>query len=62
VKGYSLIAGVDEVGRSAWAGPMVAAAVILQDDFDPTGIRSSKRIRHSPLSHPYDRTILMELR
>ncbi|MFA4818249.1 MAG: ribonuclease HII [Patescibacteria group bacterium] len=28
-QGYKLIAGVDEVGRGAWAGPMVAAAVIL---------------------------------
>jgi len=27
--GYSLVAGVDEVGRGAWAGPLVAAAVIL---------------------------------
>ena len=27
--GTSLIAGVDEAGRGAWAGPLVAAAVIL---------------------------------
>ncbi len=27
--GYRAIAGVDEVGRGAWAGPLVAAAVIL---------------------------------
>jgi ribonuclease HII len=27
--GYRLIAGLDEVGRGAWAGPVVAAAVIL---------------------------------
>ena len=27
--GYKLIAGLDEVGRGAWAGPVVAAAVIL---------------------------------
>src|SRR5579859_3050768 len=27
--GYELIAGVDEVGRGSWAGPVVAAAVIL---------------------------------
>jgi hypothetical protein len=31
--GYRLIAGVDEVGRAAWAGPLVAAAVILPPDF-----------------------------
>lgn len=27
--GYRMVAGVDEVGRGAWAGPVVAAAVIL---------------------------------
>ena len=27
--GYKLIAGVDEAGRGAWAGPVVAAAVVL---------------------------------
>jgi len=28
-KDYRLVAGIDEVGRGAWAGPLVAAAVIL---------------------------------
>jgi ribonuclease HII len=28
-RGLSLIAGLDEVGRGAWAGPLVASAVIL---------------------------------
>lgn len=28
-QGYRLIAGLDEAGRGAWAGPVVAAAVIL---------------------------------
>jgi ribonuclease HII len=28
-QGYSLVAGIDEAGRGAWAGPVVAAAVIL---------------------------------
>jgi ribonuclease HII len=41
--GYSLIAGVDEVGRAAWAGPMVAAAVILLEDVDPSGLRDGKK-------------------
>lgn len=27
--GYRAIAGIDEVGRGAWAGPLVAAAVVL---------------------------------
>src|SRR5947209_10709569 len=36
-RGYSLLAGVDEVGRGAWAGPLVAAAVIFPhpDAFAP---------------------------
>jgi len=28
-KGFEIICGLDEVGRGAWAGPLVAAAVIL---------------------------------
>lgn len=28
-QGYQLIAGIDEVGRGAWAGPVFAAAVVL---------------------------------
>ena len=28
-----MIAGIDEVGRGCWAGPLVAAVVILPDDF-----------------------------
>lgn len=35
-QGYSLIAGIDEVGRGALAGPVVAAAVIL-----PAGVSLS---------------------
>ena len=31
-KGYQVVAGADEVGRGAWAGPVVAAAVVLQQD------------------------------
>jgi len=32
-KGYALIAGADEVGRGAWAGPLVGAAVLVTPDF-----------------------------
>lgn len=31
-QGFRLVAGVDEAGRGAWAGPVVAAAVILPFD------------------------------
>ena len=33
-RGLRLIAGIDEAGRGAWAGPVVAAAVVLPPDAD----------------------------
>jgi ribonuclease HII len=41
-RGFRTLAGVDEAGRGALAGPLVAAAVILPDDFDLDGIEDSK--------------------
>ena len=47
LKGYKLVAGIDEVGRGAWAGPLVVAAVILPVDFKiPTGLADSKLLKH----------------
>jgi ribonuclease HII len=43
--GYSLVAGVDEVGRGALAGPVVAAAVILAPGTDLPAVRDSKLVR-----------------
>lgn len=42
--GYRWIAGVDEVGRGALAGPVVAGAVILDLDHLPDGIDDSKKL------------------
>ena len=42
--GRSYIASVDEVGRGPLAGPVVAAAVILPQDFDVLGIDDSKKL------------------
>jgi ribonuclease HII len=39
------IAGVDEAGRGPWAGPVVAAAVILDPARVPDGIGDSKALR-----------------
>ena len=48
-RGRTLIAGVDEVGRGALAGPVMAGAVILPPDLDPSapwleGIDDSKKL------------------
>lgn len=40
--GFSQVAGVDEVGRGALAGPLVAAAVILPPEAGIEGLRDSK--------------------
>jgi len=39
-----LVCGLDEVGRGALAGPVVAAAVVLPDDFAHPAITDSKRL------------------
>jgi ribonuclease HII len=39
-----LLAGVDEAGRGCWAGPVVAAAVILPADWCPEGLDDSKKL------------------
>lgn len=39
-----LLAGVDEAGRGAWAGPVVAAAVVLPGACDLPGLDDSKRL------------------
>ncbi len=44
LKGLSLIAGVDEVGRGPLAGPVVAAAVILPDQARISGLADSKSL------------------
>lgn len=43
-EGCRYVAGVDEVGRGPLAGPVVAAAVVLPEDFDVLGVDDSKKI------------------
>ncbi len=43
-QGYKFIGGIDEVGRGALAGPVVAACVILNPDNIPEGIADSKKL------------------
>ena len=42
--GFSLIAGVDEAGRGALAGPVGAAAVIFPSRTENFGLRDSKKL------------------
>lgn len=43
-EGYSKIAGIDEAGRGPLAGPVVAAAIILPEQFHLPNLDDSKRL------------------
>lgn len=42
--GHRLVAGLDEVGRGALCGPVMACAVILGQGFDTRGLDDSKKL------------------
>ncbi len=52
--GYKHIAGIDEAGRGALAGPVVAAAVILPSECLIEGINDSKQLTSKHRSLLYD--------
>jgi|SRR3989344_2712523 len=53
-QGYQMIAGIDEVGRGPWAGPVVAAAVILPARFPTQNLRDSKKLSAKARDELYD--------
>lgn len=55
LRGYDMVAGVDEVGRGALAGPVVAAAVILPYRLSAPWV---KKIRDSKLLPASEREVL----
>lgn len=56
-QGFRLIAGADEAGRGALAGPLVAAAVILPEGFDLEGVNDSKLLTASQRETAYERIV-----
>lgn len=52
--GYRLIAGVDEVGRGCLAGPVCAAAVVLDSAARVPGLRDSKLLSPKARERLYD--------
>ena len=44
LEGYNLVAGVDEAGMAPLAGPVVAGAVILPQNYKLRGLNDSKKI------------------
>jgi ribonuclease HII len=56
-QGFERIAGTDEAGRGALAGPLVAAAVILPPGFDLEGIDDSKLLTANQREAAYERIV-----
>ncbi len=59
--GFSLIAGADEAGRGACAGPLVAAAVILRPSSRIDGLGDSKMLTARQRDRIYDQVVARAL-
>lgn len=57
-KGIWPVAGCDEAGRGPLAGPVVAAAVVLDPERFPRGLNDSKKLTPQERERLYDRIML----
>lgn len=55
--GQGPVAGIDEAGRGPWAGPVVAAAVVLDPERIPPGIADSKALDEDAREAVYARIV-----
>lgn len=55
--GYQNIVGVDEVGRGCLFGPVVAACVILPENYNIEGINDSKKLSKKTREEIYEKLI-----
>jgi ribonuclease HII len=53
--GYDTIVGIDEVGRGAWAGPLMVGAAILPREKRVLGVRDSKMLVEKERERLFDR-------
>jgi len=56
--GHASVCGIDEAGRGPWAGPVVAAAVVLDPRRIPPGLNDSKKLTEARREAVYP--IIME--
>jgi ribonuclease HII len=57
-RGFRRIAGIDEVGRGSLAGPVVAAAVILERSSSLPGVRDSKVLSEARRREQFGQIVL----
>lgn len=53
--GHDVVVGLDEVGRGAWAGPLVVGAAVLPRDRRVYGVRDSKMLTEKSREKLFDR-------
>src|SRR3954467_13895140 len=53
--GHEVIVGIDEVGRGAWAGPLMVGAAVLPRDKRVNGVRDSKLLTEAEREKLFDR-------
>ena len=53
--GHDIVVGVDEVGRGAWAGPIMVGAAVVPKDKRLTKVRDSKMLTEREREVMYDR-------
>ncbi len=58
-RGFVRVAGVDEVGRGPLAGPVTAAAVVLDPNHIPEGLNDSKKLTKKARERLYDEIMLV---
>ena len=56
-EGYQSIVGIDEVGRGAWAGPLMVGAAILPREKRVLGVRDSKMLTEPGREAIFDRIV-----
>src|SRR5438105_8911804 len=54
-EGHDVIVGVDEVGRGAWAGPIMVGAAVLPRDRRVYRVRDSKMLTEAERERLFDR-------
>lgn len=53
--GHETVVGIDEVGRGAWAGPLMVGAAVLPRTSRVLGVRDSKKLSEAARESLYDR-------
>jgi ribonuclease HII len=54
-RGFETVVGIDEVGRGAWAGPLMVGAAILPREQRVLGVRDSKMLPEAERERLFDR-------